>query len=553
MRMNVSLLVLPIILTGLLFVSCGKSAKSSSKTKGPLPQTSVSGPILNISLDTEIDSLDQQKAVYSSSFELIADCIDGLMQMAADGSVKNAIAEKETISPDGLVYTFNLRQDAYWSNGDPVTAHDFVYGWQRAADPATQSEYAFMMSDIAQIKNASAILTGQMEPNQLGVRAIDDYTLQVELKVPVSYFDQLLYFCTFYPANQKFIEQCGENYGTSPETYLSNGAFLLTDYKKGAKTISLIKNTAYYDASKVKLGGLHYQVVGAEEGLSLYNSGKIDLLELENAQVPALKNSSEFLAVDSGFLYYVSTNLHKKELNNQNMRLALSLAIDREDIEQVLGHGSKPAYQCIPSGFAFNSRGEDFNKGKNEFKSVCDYNPSLASEYYKKACRELGKNTFSFEILCNDHADQIAVAESIKGTVEGVLQGVHIKIRTVPKSERRKTMARGDYELGITNWGPDYADPMTYLSMWMTGNDNNTGDYSNPKYDAIIASCQDGELCTKLEERWTALKQAESIIMDEAVVFPLYQQCKADMIKSGIKGIEFHPVAINRVYKSVTK
>lgn len=238
-----------------------------STEKRPLAKKKVSGPILNVSLDATIDTLDQQVSVYATSFELIGNMIDGLMQMADDGSVKKAVCKDMQVSADGLHYTFKLRDDVFWSNGDPVTAHDFVYGWQRAIDPATNSEYAFMISDIAQIKNATAIQAGQMEPNQLGVRAKDDYTFEVELQTPVSYFEQLLYFCTFYPANQAFIEKCGDKYATSPETCLSNGAFLLTDYKVGATSISFIKNTAYYDASKIKLGGIHYEVVesGDEE------------------------------------------------------------------------------------------------------------------------------------------------------------------------------------------------------------------------------------------------------------------------------------------------
>ena len=189
----------------LCLAGCDKNASRGSK--GPLPASKVNGPVLNVSLDSQLDTLDQQTAVFATSFELIGNMIDGLMQMADDGSVQKAICKEETVSKDGLHYTFKLRDDVYWSNGEKVTAHDFVYGWQRAIDPATKSEYAFMISDIAQIKNAVAINAGQMEPNQLGVRAVDDFTLEVELSVPVSYFDQLLYFCTFYPANQKFVEK----------------------------------------------------------------------------------------------------------------------------------------------------------------------------------------------------------------------------------------------------------------------------------------------------------------------------------------------------------
>ncbi|MCR5219052.1 peptide ABC transporter substrate-binding protein, partial [Treponema sp.] len=281
----------------LLFVSC--SGKSSKK-KGPLPEKTVNGSVLNVSLEASIDTLDQQTAVFATSFELIGNMVDGLMQMADDGSVKKAVCKEESVSADGLKYTFKLRDDVYWSNGEQVTAHDFVYGWQRAIDPATQSEYAFMISDIAQIKNATAIQAGQMEPNQLGVRAVDDFTFEVELQVPVSYFDQLLYFCTFYPANEKFVKKCGDKYATSPETCLANGAFVITEYSPSGKTISFKKNTAYYDAKNVKLAGLHYEIVSnGEEALRRYQSGQLDFVELSGDSINKMKNSPDFRPVDS--------------------------------------------------------------------------------------------------------------------------------------------------------------------------------------------------------------------------------------------------------------
>ncbi len=324
----------------LLLVSCGK--KPASLKTGPLPEKSVSGQVLSISFNEPIDTIDQQRAVYSSSFEIIGNMMDGLMQMADDGSVKKAICEEETVSSDGLLYTFKLRKDVFWSNGEPVTAHDFVYGWQRAVDPATESEYAFMMGDIAQVKNAGAIMTGKMEPNQLGVRAVDDYTFEVQLEVPVSYFDQLLYFCTFYPANEKFIKKVGDKYGTSAETYLCNGAFFLTEYKPDS-SVTLVKNTAYYDASSVKLGGLHYIYVrNGDEALRRYNRGEIDLVSLDGEQVKSEKEDPAFKAIDSGFLFYLSFNLKEPKLKNKNLRQALGLAFDRELMTEEISDGLWP-------------------------------------------------------------------------------------------------------------------------------------------------------------------------------------------------------------------
>ncbi|MBE6353178.1 peptide ABC transporter substrate-binding protein [Treponema sp.] len=544
-----------LLLTSMLFaILLPGCSKTGSAKKGPLPAKTVNGPVLNVSLEAAIDTLDQQTAVFATAFELIGNMVDGLMQMADDGSVKKAICKDYTMSSDGLKYTFKLRDDVYWSNGDPVTAHDFVYGWQRAIDPATGSEYAFMISDIAQIKNATAIQAGQMDPNQLGVRAVDDYTFEVELQVPVSYFEQLLYFCTFYPANQKFVEKCGDKYATSPETCLANGAFVITEYSPTGRTISFKKNTAYYDAANVKLGGIHYEIISnGDEALRKYQSGQLDFVELSGEAVEKMKSSPEFTPVDSGFLYYLTFNFDDPMFANKNLRRAFTFAIDRERIITEMADGSAAAYSAIPRGYAFSSTGEDFTPKGIEFPDDCSYNVEKARAYFQQAKRELGVSKFNIQLLTADGETQVIASNSIKHQIEALFPEVNISIKAVPKTERRKIMSSGNFQVGLNNWGPDYADPMTYLAMWVTGNDNNQGNYFNPSYNALIASCTDGDLCTRIPERWSALKKAESMIMEDAVISPIYQKCNANLIKKNVRGIAFHAVAINRIYKNTTK
>lgn len=205
---------------------------------------------LNIMIETPVESLDPQQATDGTSFEVIADFTDGLMQMDEDGAAVPALAESYEVSEDGLSYTFHLR-DAVWSNGEPVTAADFVFAWQRAVDPDIASEYSYMLSDIGQVVNAQEIIDGEKDKSELGVTAVDDKTLQVELNVPVSYFLSLMYFPTFYPVNEAFYESVGDVYGTSPETVLSNGAFVLDDYEPAANAFHLTKNEDYWDAARV--------------------------------------------------------------------------------------------------------------------------------------------------------------------------------------------------------------------------------------------------------------------------------------------------------------
>ena len=205
----------------LALTACGGSSSTAASTAASTGASSAAGTAaggtLNIMLETEVQSLDPQIATDGTSFEVIADYTDGLMQMDTDGAAVPAIAESCDISEDGKTYTFHLR-DAKWSNGDAVTAADFVFGWQRAVDPANASEYSYMLSDIGQVVNAAEIIAGEKPVTDLGVTAVDDKTLEVQLNVPVSYFLSLMYFPTFYPVNEAFFNTCADTFGTSPDT-----------------------------------------------------------------------------------------------------------------------------------------------------------------------------------------------------------------------------------------------------------------------------------------------------------------------------------------------
>ena len=256
----------------------------------------VSSSDLKVMLETPVMSLDPQQATDGTSFEVMANYTDGLTQMDASGAAVAAIAESWETSDDGLTWTFHLRKDAKWSNGTPVTAKDFVFGWQRAVDPDVASEYAYMLSDIGQVKNAAEIIDGTKDKSELGVTAVDDNTLQVELNAPVSYFLSLMYFPTFYPVNEEFFNTCPDTYGTSPATTLSNGAFVLDSYEPAATEIHLTKNADYYDADKIKLAGIDYQVIqDSQQALLSYQSGDLDLTLLNGDQVDQVQDDLQML------------------------------------------------------------------------------------------------------------------------------------------------------------------------------------------------------------------------------------------------------------------
>ena len=544
---------------------CGGSASSASSAAESTSSasqateaesTSAGSGTLNIMLETPVESLDPQLATDGTSFEVIADYTDGLMQMDADGAAVPACAESYEVSEDGTTYTFHIREDAVWSNGDPVTANDFVFAWQRAVDPANASEYSYMLSDIGQIVNAAEIIAGEKDVSELGVTAVDDKTLEVQLNVPVSYFLSLMYFPTYYPVNQAFFESCGDTFATSPETTLSNGAFVLTSYEPAATAFELVKNETYYDADKVQLAGLNYQVIqDSQQALMSYQNGDLDTTLLNGEQVDQVKDDPEFTSVGAGYLWYISPNIKEvPELANLNLRLAMTFALDRDSIcNDVLKDGCAPTYTAVPPEFAAGPDGSDFSADQTMFADACAYDPDKALEYYEAAKTELSQDTFTFDMVVDaDDAPQ-KVAQVVKEQLETTLPGMTINLTIEPKKQRVEDMQNGNFQLGLTRWGPDYADPMTYLGMWVTDNSNNYGFWSNADYDAIIAECTTGDLCTDPEGRWSALYDAEKIVMDEAVIFPLYTQCNAEMVSSAVSGIEFHPVALNRVYKNAVK
>ena len=239
---------------------------------------------------------------------------------------------------------------------------------------------------------------------------------------------------------------------------------------------------------------------------------------------------------------------------NLNIRLALTMAINREAItNDVLKDGSKPTYTAVPPQFATGPDGSDFAADQTQFAEVCSYDAAKAADYWAKGLEELGITELSLDMVVDaDDAPQ-KVAQVIKEQWETTLPGFTVNLVIEPKKQRLQDMQEGTFEIGLTRWGPDYADPMTYLGMWVTGNSNNYGFWSNAEFDAMIDECTTGDLCTDAEGRWARLYDAEKLVMDNAVIFPLYTQCNAEMLSSKVTGVEYHPVALNRVYKNAVK
>ena len=231
-------------------------------------------------------------------------------------------------------------------------------------------------------------------------------------------------------------------------------------------------------------------------------------------------------------------------------------AVDRESIvDNYVMDGSIATYTAVPPQFAASSTtGDDFSADQQMFADYIGYDVERAQAYLEKAKEELGTDTFQFTMIYgNNEGDDVAkVAQTLKAQWEENLPGVTVDLQPMSKAERLDKMQNDNYEIALTRWGPDYADPMTYLGMWITDNSNNYGFWSNAEYDQLITDCTTGAYISDYDARWDALYKAETLVMQEAVIAPLYTKSNANLINTGVSGIEFHPVALNRVYKNAT-
>lgn len=529
-----------------LLSGCGGS-KEAAPTEAK--KEAVKSNIVTIANDVELSSMDTGLATDGTSFEAIASVLEGLYQLDGAGNTIPGMAVKEEISEDGKVRTFTLR-DAKWSDGQPVTANDFVFAWRRLANPKTASEYAYMIG-VAGVKNAEAVMSGEKPITELGITAVDDKTLKVELDYPVPFFDQLAAFPPFYPIREDFYDKYKEQYALTPEAILSNGPFKMVEWNQGAN-YTMVKNDQYYDADKVKIDGLNFQVVkDAQSAMVAFDQGNVDYVKLTGEMVDQYKESPEFMNTLGGYLWFVSPNQKVPGLENANLRRALALSFDKEQIaEHLLKDGSIAANFAIPVKLAVGPDGKDFRETTPSYLNV---DKAKAKEYYEKAKQELGKDKFAYELVFEDTEASKKVAEYLKSEIETNLPGMTINLKQQPKKARLQLMQNGVYELGLTRWGPDYADPMTYLDMWITGASYNFGSWSSKEYDKLIFDTSKGDLTGKPAERWEALKQAEKVCMDAAAILPVYQTGSAVMIKKDLTGFEFHSVGVPTIYKNIVR
>ncbi len=532
---KIAALVLMLVMASSIFAGCS--------------QKKPTGKFLRVAKDVELASMDQHVATDGLSFDTIAGTTEGLYSMDKDGNLIEAIAKSYSVSDDNLVYTFTLREDAKWSNGDAVTAKDFVYSWRRLVNPDTASEYNFI-ADVAGIKNAAKIVTGEIAKEELGVKAEGDNTLVVELERPTPYFLSLTAFPTFFPLNEAFVEEQGDQYALEPNNLLANGPYIMTEWKKGYG-FKLEKNPDYYDKDAVNIQGLEFRVIKDHQTAVLkYENNELDVVQLTAELVERYKSDSGYTQIPAGYLWYLSPNFDVELFSNANARKALSHAVNKEHIAtKILNDGSRVADFIVPIELATGPDGKDFRQSTGTY---CEYDKDKALDYWNKAKAELGEETYEVELLFDDFEAVKKIAEFVQAELENNLPGLTVNLKAQPKKNRIDLMRDGDYDLGITRWGPDYADPLTYLELFVTGGINNYPNYSSSVFDQLVNDSSRGSLSSDPNGRWAAMIEAERVMLEEdAACVPLYQRGFAFLINEKVSGIETHTVGVPFIYKNV--
>ncbi|MFZ1625771.1 MAG: peptide ABC transporter substrate-binding protein [Gammaproteobacteria bacterium] len=520
----------------LMSAACGRSDEAQQQSPAQTQQIGgASGhelaavQVLRRGNGTEPETLDPHRAEGVTAANVLRDLFEGLVSEAADGELIPGAAESWAVSADGLVYTFKLQPDGRWSNGDPVTADDFVYGLRRSADPATLSEYSAILYPIA---NAAEVVAGTLPPDRLGVRAIDARTLEIRLHSPTPYLLGLLTHASTYPVHRKSVEQHGARFAR-PGNLVSNGPFQLSEWVVQSH-IRLLRNRYYRDDVHTTLNEVwYYPVENAEAELNRYRAGELDMTETVPARQIAWlrKNLSDELHISPYLGSYVfGFNTTQPPFRDApKLRKALSLALDRDILtSKISGAGELPAYSWVPpvSGYT---------------QQIPDWAHWTQAERNKEAQRLYAEAGYSashplhMQLLYNTESNHRRLAVAMAAMWREVL-GVETELLNQEWQVFLQTRrSRIDTQLFRYGWIGDYNDPYTFAEILQSQHGLNDMGYNNPRYDALLAAAaREGNPLTRM----ATLAEAERLMLDDMPIIPLYFYVSKQMVKPWVDGFE---------------
>ena len=455
-----------------------------------------------------------------ASGDILREVMVGLYRLDANDTPVPDLAETTEVSDDGCTYTMTLRQDAKWSNGEPVTANDFVFSYQTICSKEAASSYAFIVYD--NLLNGNEVYEGTMDPSELGVKALDDYTLQVTFENPIPYAEHLFSFASYYPMNQKAYEEIGADvYGDDADKIVTNGPYTISEWTHNDH-ITLTQNPDFYDPDRCAVGTIKYLMMNdANTRMNAFQGGEVDCINISGDQITQAEGlGAKVNSYVDNSNWYIQFNTQKsdKGLDNANIRLGLGMAIDSQSLcDNILKDGSVPATGLVPTTIA-GANGEKYRDAAGD---IVGYDPDAAKEAFEKGLQETGLSADDLKLtfLCDDQSNAQKTAEFFQAQWKEVL-GIDVEIVPQPFKSRLDSMDSGDFDMVYAGWSPDYNDPMTFLDMFTTTNGNNYGKYSNTQYDELIANAMKE---ADVVARQDMLIQAETLVTKtDAAVYPIY-------------------------------
>lgn len=524
-------------------------AASGDATAIFTPKTVDAAKTISLNAGMEPTGLNTLTSTYSIEFALFKHMYENLVTLDDDDNTVPGAAESWDYDEDTLTYTFHLRKDGVWTNGDPVTAKDFEFAWSQALNPDVASDYAYFLYFI---KNAEKYFNGEVAWDEVGVKVVDDYTLEVTMEQPTPYALFLFSFDTLAPINQRFYEAVGADlYSTEAQYFCTNGPFALTEWSHNDKIV-MQKNDAWHGAADVEVEEIDWKIItDANAALSSFLAGDLDMVGLGTGELikQAEAAGATIQSYTDGTSFYIYFNNNDQYLSNVNLRRALFNAIDEQkEIDTVWQNDNEPMTSFTAPGVSATD-GTSFAGKVGEL-----YAPSRdqekAKEYLATALSELGctvdELSAHLSIDCGDSATSIAEASFYQEQWRQVL-GIEVTVNSMITKQGSQNRKTGNYVMSITGWGPDYNDPNTFLDLWVTDGGNNQTGFSNERYDELIDLAAKE---TDLEKRESYFIECEQIIADQLPIGPAFWRAPSyacsDKIKGGMHRSTFQD--INAVY-----
>ncbi len=522
--------------SALLLGACAKSSSNSSSSNSKAPVGTSYEKSINWMTTSELESLDPAKADDTASEEQIANTYEGLYRLGKNSKVEPGVAVSSSVSKDGLTWTFNLRKNAKWSNGDPVTADDFVYAWRRQVDPKTASS---QVNNYQGIKNAIKISEGKKKVKTLGVKAEGKYKLVVQFETPVPYF-KVVTAISLKPLDSKAVNKYGKKYGTKSEYAVYNGPFTSAGWTGSSLTWKLAKNKYYWDAKNVKLDSVNYSVQKTPStDYNLYQTGKLDAAILDTQAAKSMKGKKGYTVLTLGNTTYLSYNYKKEKMfRNANLRRALSMAINRKQLLATIGDYNTQATTFSATNVVLDDENfADYVEKHDTDNKYVEYDKTEAQKYFKKALKELKTKKISFTLMADDDDSYKKQTEFIQSALtEAFGDQISVSVSNLPKTTRVARQLAGKYQVVLGGLTSDFPDPYHFLSYMTSGQAYNFGKWTNKSYDKAVKA----SLTMNKQKRKAALLKAEQIIINQQPVSPLYHMGQAWMIRPNIKNLVFN-------------